>query len=255
MCSRYRFKAEIDRLPHEFQELCETGITPRFNVAPTQPAAVVVLEDERAKVQTMRWGLVPPWSKDGKRSMINARSETAAEKPVFRDAFQHRRCLVIAHGFYEWQTVPHGKQPWHFHLKEDRLMCLAGLWEETRGGGESKIADGRSGMEDRIVAKGAGNANLPSDCSHFRSFAILTTAANSLIGRIHDRMPVILPEDGWRTWLDGRSTTSRLQELLTPFDPDDMESWPVTPRMSNVRFESEECVRPCVTNDLEFQFE
>ncbi len=248
MCSRYRYKAEIEQLPREFQELCETGITPRFNVAPTQQAPVVLLKEGRADLQMLRWGLVPAWSKDGKGGFINARSETAAEKPAFRDAFRHRRCLVIAHGFYEWQTVPHGKQPWHFHRKGDQMMCFAGLWEEAFGGGRLKIEDGR-------LERGTGKTDEPSVGAHLRTFTILTTAANSLIAPLHDRMPVILPEDGWRTWIDSGSTSSQLQQLLVPFDAAAMESWPVTPRMNHFRFESEECVKPFAVDDLELKLE
>lgn len=217
MCNRYRFSAETIELTHVFPELSETRLTPRFNVAPTQQAPVVVFEGETARLETFRWGLVPSWSKDSKGGFLNARSETAPEKPAFRAAFRHRRCLVIAHGFYEWQPLPHLKQPWHFHLKGDALMCFAGLWETWQ----------------------------PPDASQdpWRTYTILTTTSNALVAPLHDRMPVILPPSAWRPWLEQGSSRDKLAPLLAPYDATQMESWPVTPRMNSARFESPECIQ------------
>jgi len=232
MCNRYRFTEKIEALARVFLELnaMNLRLAPRFNVAPTQQAPVLVPgEDQRPGIEMMRWGLVPSWSKDGKGGFLNARSETAAEKPAFRDAWRHRRCLVIAHGFYEWQTVPHGKQPWHFHLKGDELMCFAGLWETW---------------------KQKDSAQEP-----LRTFTILTTSANALVAPLHDRMPVILPQEAWRTWIDARSTPGEIQSLMAPLDSGAMECWRVTPRMNNARHESPDCAVPFEPDHLELKLE
>lgn len=232
MCNRYRFTEKIEALARVFLELNAAlpRLTPRQNVAPTQQAPVVVAgDDERAGIEVMRWGLVPPWSREGKGGFLNARSETVAEKPAFRNAWRHRRCLVIAHGFYEWQTLPHGKQPWHFHQKGDELMCFAGLWETWQ-------------------PPGAGEPP-------WRTFTIVTTSANSLVGRLHDRMPVILPPEAWRTWIDRNSNTAQIQPLMAPRDAALMESWPVTPRMNNARYEAADCADPVIVDDPELKLE
>jgi putative SOS response-associated peptidase YedK len=233
MCNRYRFTDKIEALARVFLELnaLKPRLTPRFNVAPTQLAPVVLPgEDLKAEIQMLRWGLVPSWSKDGKGGFLNARSETVADKPAFRSAYRLRRCLVIAHGFYEWQTLPHGKkQPWHFHRLGDEMMAFAGLWESWQP--------------------------HPGPAEPVRTFTILTTPANRLIAPLHDRMPVILPPEAWRAWIDPRSAAGQLQPYLAPCDAGAMESWPVTPRMNNVRFESEECLKPIAVDDLELRLE
>jgi putative SOS response-associated peptidase YedK len=132
---------------------------PRFNVAPTQPIAVI----RPGELVALRWGLVPSWSKDCK-GFINARAETAAEKPTFRSAFKKRRCLIPADGFYEWQRTKAGKRPYFIRLRDGEPFAFAGLWE-----GETS--------------------------------AILTTAANDLMRPIHDRMPVILASEDYERWL------------------------------------------------------
>jgi putative SOS response-associated peptidase YedK len=180
-------------------------LEPRYNIAPTQAVPAVRSGEEGARAFAMlHWGLVPKWAKEraiGNR-MINARAETLAEKPSFRDAYRKRRCLVLADGWYEWQVAPGGKQPWFIRAKDAQPIAFAGLWER---------------WQDPV-----GNALL-------ESCAIVTTDAAASIRRIHDRMPVVLAPADWDRWLDPAfSDTGTLSELLRPFEGGALEAWPVS---------------------------
>jgi putative SOS response-associated peptidase YedK len=191
-------------------------VLPRYNIAPTQKAPVVLVgRDGRPMMDELRWGLIPYWDKDASVGVraINARAETIAEKPTFRDAFRKRRCLVPASGFYEWKRDGKTKTPYYFTSWGEPVV-FAGLWERWSGG---------------------------ADVIH--SFTIITIEANSLIAPIHDRMPVILKRDDWRAWLDPNfQDRSHLQSLLRPADEDLLESWEVGAYVNNVRHEGEECI-------------
>jgi putative SOS response-associated peptidase YedK len=159
MCGRYTLRTSVETLAQEFEI---TGPLPevpvRYNIAPTQEVAAVLTEDDERHLEMLRWGLIPSWAKDpgiGNR-MINARSETAAEKPSFRKAFKDHRCLILADGFYEWQKTNDGKQPYYIHMEDGSPFAFAGLWETWNGNGEET-----------------------------RSCTILTTNANNLVGKIH----------------------------------------------------------------------
>ena len=177
MCGRFALIVDASVLADVFDVDPPRDLKPRFNIAPTQEAPIVRAASGGArKCVTMRWGLVPSWAKDvsiGAR-MINARSETAAEKPSFRSAFKSRRCLVPASGFYEWVKGPGGKQPHFIHFTDARVFAFAGLWE--------RWSKGESGPLD--------------------TFTILTTTPNDLIRDLHDRMPVILPRENYAEWLE-----------------------------------------------------
>jgi putative SOS response-associated peptidase YedK len=152
----------------------------------------------------LHWGLVPKWAKEraiGNR-MINARAETLAEKPSFRDAFRRRRCLVLADGWYEWQVAPGGKQPWFIRLRDARPMAFAGLWERWKD---------------------------PADGAMLESCTIVTTDASQSIRKIHDRMPAVLADSDWDRWIDTAfSDTEKLSDLLRPFEPKALQAWPVS---------------------------
>jgi putative SOS response-associated peptidase YedK len=169
----------LDTLPETLMEFFSiTGIPSleaSYNIAPTQLAPVIRQGDDGLQLVHARWGLVPFWAKDLKigNRMINARSETAAEKPAFRAAWKKRRCLVPASGFYEWQKTPDGKQPQAIHPARDPLFAFAGLWETWRS------------PQDETVT----------------SFTILTTRANPAMAPIHDRMPVMITRDDQSKWL------------------------------------------------------
>lgn len=213
MCGRFTLTADINTLQETFPWVTiPSGMAPRFNIAPSQPVAVVA-NDGANKLDFFVWGLIPSWAKDpsiGSR-MINARAETLAEKPSFRNAFRRRRCLVLADGFFEWQKIQEPgnrlrKQPMYLQLADGRPFAFAGLWESW---------------------------NSP-DGSNILSCAIITTQPNELMASIHDRMPVILPEESYRDWLQpGEVNTSSLVKLLAPYQAGPMKAYPVSTIVNN----------------------
>jgi putative SOS response-associated peptidase YedK len=199
----------------------EKDWVPRYNIAPTQPVPVIRQHPKEPlrKLSLMRWGLIPSWAKDssGAASMINARAETAATKPAFRDAIKSRRCLIPADGFYEWLRTGKTKQPYCFEVNEGELFAFAGLWE---------------GWKD------------PSG-QWVKSCSILTTTPNPVTAAVHDRMPVILDPDAYDLWLDpGMNDVDAASELLKPLDARLMRGYPVSTRINSVANDDEECFRP-----------
>jgi putative SOS response-associated peptidase YedK len=193
---------------------------PRFNVAPTQDVAAVRAPDDVAHRQLvfLRWGLVPHWAEDpamGNR-LINARAETAAEKPAFRSAFRKHRCLILADGFYEWQAVSGKKKPFYFRMADGKPFALAGLWDHWEG-------------EDRAID----------------SCTVLTTSANELVRPVHERMPVILPAADYDRWLDAAVHEPKvLQPLLCPYPADAMTAHAVSTLVNNARNDTPRCIEP-----------
>ena len=210
MCGRFTLITDIDSLQQQFSfQNGELTYQPRYNIAPTQPVLTVVHRGVNL-AEFMRWGLIPSWAKDisvGAR-MINARSETVAEKPSFRRALQQRRCLVLADGFYEWQGKGKAKIPMYIALKTGRSFAMAGLWETWRDPLGEVI----------------------------RSCTIITTAANEVLEPIHHRMPVILEEDQEAVWLDPDLTDAdRLTGLLKPYPPDMVQAHRVSTLVNTPR--------------------
>ncbi len=190
---------------------------PRYNIAPTQLVAVVRLDDGQRSLKPLRWGLIPSWAKDAKigHSLVNARSETVAEKPAFRAAFKSRRCLIPTTGFYEWvATGAKKKQPMHIGMRDGKPFALAGLWE-------------RWTSEDGTLVE---------------SCVILTTTANELVRPVHDRMPVILAPPDYETWVDPKTPSEQLHSLLRPYTSGLMEAVPVGSYVSNARNEGPQCL-------------
>jgi putative SOS response-associated peptidase YedK len=181
---------------------------PRYNVAPTQPVLAVRVAGVGREAVMLRWGLVPSWAKDLKQAPINARAETAADKPTFRHALRKRRCLIPADGFYEWVALEGRKQPYCFRPGDGRPFAFAGLWERWEG---------------------------PQ--GPVESCAILTTEANDLVRPVHDRMPVILPERHWRAWLDtDLQDAATVAPLLRPYPAEAMRAVSVHgPRVTSVQ--------------------
>ena len=205
MCGRYAFFSPAEAVRRTFELDLAPELEPRYNIAPTQPVPAVRAGEEGARTLSMlHWGLVPKWAKEkaiGNR-MINARSETLAEKPSFRDAFKRRRCLVAADGWYEWQVTPDGKQPWFISARDGGPIAFAGLWERW---------------------------NDPAGGALLESCTIVTTDAAPSIRKIHERMPVVLPAADWARWMDTAfSDTEKLQELLKPYDAEPLAAWPVS---------------------------
>ncbi len=216
MCGRYTLTHPEEAIATLFPGLgAGEAFVPRFNVAPTQTVCVVREGRMGREAVGLRWGLVPGWAKPDKRlpTMINARSETVHEMPSFRSAWRHRRCVVLADGFYEWERGPEGKLPWRFTMAGGQPFAMAGIWERwTRG--ETPI----------------------------ESVAILTTQANALVGRIHDRMPVVVEADAFADWLGMDTPPDVLGGLLKALEPEKMTAYRVSPRVNKVGEESPELV-------------
>jgi len=219
MCGRYTLRTPVEKLAEEFGlEDSSVDLPPNYNVAPTQGVAAVLAENGHRRLEVLRWGLIPPWADDpqiGSR-MINARAETAHEKPSFRRAFRERRCLIPADGFYEWKRTNGTKQPYYIHMKEGRPFAFAGLWESWR----------------------------EEDGPEVRSCAILTTRPNALASEIHDRMPVILPAGSREAWLDPEAEKEELLALLEPYPEDEMEAYPVSRYVNSPQNNDPRCVEP-----------
>lgn len=194
----------------------------RYNVAPTDPVYAVAERKGERVLGRFTWGLVPHWAKDRKigSRMINARAETLRSK--FGRAFERRRCLVPADGFYEWQTRADGKkQPWFIHRVDGAPMTFAGLWELWRD------------------PEGSEDAEPLQTCT------IITTEANEVIAPLHDRMPVVLAPSQWDTWLDrDNHDLDALEALLVPADPRSIELWPVSTRVNSVRNDGADLLEP-----------
>jgi len=222
MCGRYRLSRRKQIIEEHFDTTpWDEEWSPHYNIAPTQPVPVIRQNPtEPIREQSlMRWGLIPSWSKDpsGAASMINARAETAATKPAFRDALKFRRCLIPADGFYEWARTAKAKQPYCFEVNEGQLFAFAGIWDRWKDPNGAWV----------------------------KTFSILTTTPNAVTSAVHDRMPVILESDDYDLWLDpGMNNVSEISELLKPFDAGLMRSYPVSTRINHVANDDEECSRP-----------
>jgi putative SOS response-associated peptidase YedK len=207
----------VEALEERFHAQLSTDMAePTYNAAPSQ-AQLAILSDNPQAIVRASWGFVPGWA-DGRsdvKPLINARAETAATKPFFRTAFKHKRCLVLANGFYEWRRTKEGKRPYRIALKTEGPFAFAGLWSTIHG------ADGQP----------------------HPTFAILTTNANELVAQIHNRMPVILhPEDEAR-WLDQALPVEAAQELLVPFPVGLMTAYEVSAKVNSPAYNTPEAIR------------
>ena len=212
MCGRYTLRTPAAQLIELFHVPAIPMLAPRYNIAPTQfvicVRAVAEQPDSREALQ-MRWGLIPFWAKDMKigNQLINARSETVAEKPSFRNAFAKRRCLIPADGFFEWQKLSTGKkQPWLIQQEDQQPFAMAGLWECWT----PKKDIQKSEDNDDADSEGKGRAEAVISCT------ILTTSANDDMKPLHERMPVILPIEAWAAWLSPQASPGQLSSLLKP---------------------------------------
>lgn len=207
------------RLPEDYDKRV-LDMNGRYNIAPTQPIAVIDAGfDGIRHVRLVRWGLIPSWTKDAKTQslLFNARSETAADKPSFRTAMRHRRCLVPASGFYEWRRMGMAKMPYFIRPRDGSTMAFAGLTETWLGSDGSEIDTG----------------------------AILTTSANRLMAMLHDRMPVILDPKDWDEWLDcGNRRPRDVEHLLRPAADELLEAVPVSERANSVANDDEALIAP-----------
>lgn len=212
MCGRFSQQRPASELAEVFSaEPLADDPGPRFNVAPTDDALVVVQREDRRAITAYRWGLIPHWAdaaKVGSR-MFNARAETLTSSPAFREAFRRKRCLVPVDGFYEWHREGTRRQPFAIARDDGRPLALAGLW-----------AGWRDPAADRVV----------------RTFTIVTSRPNDQMAGLHDRMPVIVPESSWAAWLDpSLEDPAELHGLFEPSDEIGLRIWPVSTLVNNVR--------------------
>ncbi len=265
MCGRFAFSTPlavfIDTFEgYDFSELDDAwemregdsgAVGGRFNIAPTQDVPVIP-NDGSKRVQFFRWGLVPRWAKDpsiGNR-MINARAETLAEKPSFRDAFKKRRCVMLADGFYEWRTNPgtKTKTPIHVRLKTGKPFAFAGLWETWMPKGTENKAKGETGTSGETDADSSGSKTTESleHCGPdhpLRTCTIITTEPNALMSQFHHRMPVILKPELLELWLSSEPIDSgALQPLLIPYPADELVAYPVSTAVNNPRNDTRDLI-------------
>jgi len=222
MCGRFVLRIPLVRIIEAIAPLTpplNVLFPPRYNIAPTQKVPVARLDkDDHPIISLVHWGLIPSWVKDalmGNR-MINARAETAADKPAFRTALARRRCLVPADGFYEWKKTGSHKQPMFIHRRDDGLFCFAGLWERWHNPTGQDID----------------------------SMTILTTEPNALMREIHDRMPVILEPADYEAWLKRDTPAAQVQSMLKPIAADDFMADPVSSRVNSPAIDDPACVLP-----------
>jgi putative SOS response-associated peptidase YedK len=220
MCGRYASTLPPEQMAELFKLLNQLEMVPRYNIAPTQPVVAIWEEAARREAHFARWGLVPRWVKDPREFplLVNARVETMAEKPAFRDALKHGRCIIPASGYYEWHTGPDKKkQPYYITHADGRPMALAGLYA-TWVGPEGEEID---------------------------SIATITVPANGQLSEVHDRMPAILEGDAIEQWLDVRSVSARhANQLALPLEDGALKFHPVSTRVNSARDDDPGLVEP-----------
>jgi putative SOS response-associated peptidase YedK len=221
MCGRFTLTVNPAELKDTFSDYNFPAMfAPRFNIAPTQPV-LAIPNDDKFTADFFIWGLIPMWAKDpeiGNR-LINARGETLAEKPSFRGSYRHKRCLILADGFYEWKAFGgrKTKTPYYIHMQDRKPFALAGLWDHWES----------------------------PDGSSIKSCTIITTTPNELMGAIHDRMPVILHSRDYAKWLDpSPQTPENLQPLIKPFPAEAMTAYPVSTLVNKATSDVPEMVVP-----------
>ena len=217
MCGRFSFTSVRDEVENRFGVFIDRDeYTPRYNCAPSQKLAVIS-NGSPEKLSYFRWGLIPFWAKDISigNKMINARAETINEKPSFKTSFRRRRCLVLSDGFYEWEKSGKEKLPYRILRKDDNMFAMAGLWETWKDAEEKEI----------------------------HSFTIVTTSANSLVGELHNRMPVILMPEDEKLWLSEYDEKKHL-DLLKPFPSELITMYRVSKLVNSPVNESEEVIKP-----------
>lgn len=218
MCGRYTIVITMDELLRYYLIEVPTNRyhTPRYNVAPGQMVMAVISDGEKNRLGELKWGLIPNWAKDEKIANMtkNARADSVAEKPAFRNSFQRKRCIIPADGFYEWRKSD--KQPFRITLRSEEIFSMAGLY-------------------DTWIAP---DGNKISTCT------IITTDPNELMIDMHDRMPVILSRKDEQKWLDKNQTGEDLKIMLKPFSVEKMKAYPVSKIVGNAKNDSLACIQP-----------
>jgi len=225
MCGRFVQTTSAQKLAKQFESVSNLeSFEPRYNIAPTATVAVVRISTKSANrvLESLKWGLVPHWAKDPSigAGMGNARAETVADKPSFRDPFKSQRCLVPVDGFYEWQQSTKPKQPFYFTMKDKKPFALAALWDSWKP-----------------------KAGAPAEWDSIISFTLITTTPNSIMEPVHDRMPVILDEENYDLWLNPNfRDTQILKHFLKPFPTEKMESEAVSTFVNSTKNQGSQCV-------------
>ena len=216
MCSRVTLRSERDRILREFGiEQLTFDYKPRYNISPTENLLVLSEREGQPRLAMLRWGLVPSWAEDPSigNKLINARAETLAEKPSFRDAYKKRRCLILVDGFFEWQQVDRRRLPSYIHQTDDRPMSFAGLWE-TWNKGDEPLA----------------------------TCTIVTTGPNELVAPLHNRMPAIIPPEERDAWLDSDTPPEIIRSLLRPYEGGDLEAYRVSVKVNTPGYDAPDCI-------------
>jgi putative SOS response-associated peptidase YedK len=219
MCGRYTVISAPEALRALFRYAEQPNFPPRYNVAPTQPIAIVRLVEGKRQFALVRWGLLPSWVKDPKTFtlLINARGESAAEKPAFRAAMKRRRCLIPADGFYEWQAAGERKRPYYVRAKSGAPLAFAGLWETWTGPNGEEL----------------------------ETAAIVTTTANRTLKPIHERMPVIVPPDGFDLWLDAANVdATTAAALIAPAPEGLLEAYEISTAVNRTANDNPKLLEP-----------
>ncbi|MCU7931040.1 MAG: SOS response-associated peptidase [Candidatus Thiodiazotropha sp. (ex Codakia rugifera)] len=219
MCGRFYLDVQQDELMSYFNLATVMQLPPRYNIAPSQNIAAVLVSGRERRVVNLRWGLIPFWAKDEKIGYrtINARAETVESKPAYRAAFKQRRCLIPASGFFEWKAQKEGKQPYCIRPRHNALFAFAGLYEHWRNNKGEQLDTG----------------------------TILVTDANAVVKQVHDRMPVILSPEHFESWLDpDNQNRSGLKEMLKPWPEDETDLYAVSRKINNPGNDNPECIAP-----------
>ena len=218
MCGRYTLTKPLKNIViHDSPVDAKTGHKPRYNIAPSQSAPVVICVKDALELHAMRWGLVPSWSRDKSSGsgLINARSETVHEKPSFRSSFKSKRCLVPADGYIEWEKTANGKTPHYIQLPGEEIFSFAGLWSEFQEGQEQ-----------------------------VHTFSILTAPASPQVRPLHHRMPVILSRDQSRPWLDPNANAEELKDILASNFTGALESRKISRKINSPANDFQDCLLP-----------
>jgi putative SOS response-associated peptidase YedK len=217
MCGRTTLITKKEIIEKRFGVEIDFDWVPRYNIAPSQFVPIITNESPD-KITLAYWGLLPPWATDDKpaHAMINARADGISKKPFFRHAFKKNRCLIIADGFYEWEKKGKAKLPYRICLHSGEPFAFAGLWEPVKDD------------KGRMVP----------------SFAIVTTEANEVVGKIHNRMPVILPPEKEKEWMDISRSPEEAESLLKPYPNDETNIYPVSPNVNKAIYNQPDAVTP-----------
>ena len=228
MCGRYTLHTSPERLAERFDVAVPDSLEPRYNCSPGQELPVIT-GDEPDHLQYFTWGLTPSWA-DEKQGLINARAETVREKRSFADAYESRRCLVPADGFYEWTDLGDGKEPYRVAFEDDRPFAMAGLWERWEP------------PTQQLGLDSFGGGNVDGEPEPLETFTVITTEPNDLISELHHRMAVVLAPDEEELWLNGEPDD--VTDLLDPYPADEFEYFRVSQRVNTPANDDPELIEP-----------